>query len=277
MSTYVLVGGLRQGSPERRVVAAAMAPAVHSVQAWRFRVVPGLIEIRADIARFRTMTDPRARRARSVHLSSGAALFNLRLAAAQLGREPVVRLLPDHSRPGLLGTLRLAGPHRTTPFERRLYAATLKPAQVRQSATAPPPLTAAGTPGPRTAELAEAARLEGATLRRVPQAERVDEPGIESWLLSTPGDGPMAWLRAGQALQRVLLTAAAQSISVSFRDETSYETNHETSYKTRYETRYESPDRAQGEIPEATRPADEVGQAEHGETPQALIRLGQAI
>ena len=35
-------------------------------------------------------------------------------------------------------------------------------------------------------------------------------------VLTTGGDGPADWLRAGQALQRVLLTAALYGISASF-------------------------------------------------------------
>lgn len=35
-------------------------------------------------------------------------------------------------------------------------------------------------------------------------------------VLTTPGDRPLDWLRAGQALQRVLLVATAQGLSASF-------------------------------------------------------------
>lgn len=230
MSTYVLTGGIRQGSAERLVVAATMAPAIHGVQAWRFRVLPGRIEVQADPARFRTMTDPHGR---SVHVSCGAALLNLRLAAAQLGREPVVRLLPDRTRPSLLASVRLAGPHRTSPFERRLYAATMRPTPARRPYGDQPP------PQPVLNELAEAARLEAAHLH--PAAVN----GALAHVLTTQGDGPAEWLRAGQALQRVLLTSASHAISASYRYELTA-------------------------LPE---PRDV--RVESGEVPQALIQLGR--
>lgn len=206
MSTYVLAGGIKQGSPERRVVAATMAPAVHGIEAWRFRVVPGLIEVQADPTRFRTVEDPQGR---SLHISCGAALLNLRLAAAQLGREPVVRLLPHRSRPTLLATVRLAGPHRTAPFERLLYAATMRPVPEHTQ-----PYGDQRAPLPVLNELAEAARLEGTTLYPVGV-----EGGAATYVLTTRGDTPMSWLRTGQALQRMLLTAASRMVSTTFLHE----------------------------------------------------------
>ncbi len=198
MTSYVLSGGIQTTAAERHVVAAMMVPALHDVPAWRIKVVPGLIRVEADPRRFRTKDDPDGR---SVHLGCGAALLNLRLAAAQLGREPVVRLLPDRSAPTLLATVRLAGPHKIAPFERLLYATTLRPP--------PAPARDAHRPPPRPVvnELVEAARLEGAELSPI------------AWVLSTRGDGPVSWLRAGQALQRVVLTAAARAVAVSIRSE----------------------------------------------------------
>ena len=111
-------------SAERLVVAATMGPTIHDVHAWRFKVVPDLVEVHADPVRFRPVHDPAGR---GLYLGCGAALVNLRLAAAQLGHEAVVRLLPDAERPAVLATVRLAGRHRVTREERLLYAATLRP------------------------------------------------------------------------------------------------------------------------------------------------------
>ncbi|GAA4317235.1 hypothetical protein BJY14_008144 [Actinomadura luteofluorescens] len=193
-----------RASAERLVVAATMGPTVHDVHAWRFKVVSGLIEVHADPARFRPAHDPAGR---GLHLSSGAALVNLRLAAAQLGHEAVVRLLPDAGRPSVLASVRLAGRHRVSREERLLYAATLRPFRAGPSASgACPPL-------PVVDELAGEARLEGATLRRLP-------PGPNSAgqraVLTTRGDSRAEWLRAGQALQRLLLSASARSLAASF-------------------------------------------------------------
>ncbi|MEW2360269.1 hypothetical protein [Spirillospora sp. NPDC029432] len=173
-------------SAERLVVAATMGPAGHHVHAWRLTVVPGLIEVRADADRFPATGDPTGRR---LHLSCGAALVNLRLAAAQVGYEAVVRPLPDAGRPSLLAAVRLAGRRRITRAERLMYAATLRPFAPRRGGHQVLPF----------AELAEAARLEGAALRRC----------AGTAVLTTCGDSPADWLRAGQALQRVLLGSAA--------------------------------------------------------------------
>ncbi|WP_262402641.1 hypothetical protein [Actinomadura sp. CNU-125] len=172
------------------------------MHAWRLKVVPGLIEVRADRGRFRPTDDPGGR---GLHLGSGAVLVNLRLAAAQLGHAPVVRLLPDVERPTLLATVRLVGRHRVSRDERLLYAATLRP-------FAPP------VPGSRPSvsvvnELGEAARLEGARLHVLPAGPG---DGVRRALLTTRGDSPAEWLRAGQALQRVLLTGTVRSVSTSF-------------------------------------------------------------
>ncbi|TDB79041.1 hypothetical protein E1264_36045 [Actinomadura sp. KC216] len=66
-------------SAERLVVAATMGPTIHDVHAWRFTAVQGLIELHADPVRFRPPRDPLGR---NLHLGGGAALVNLRLAAA---------------------------------------------------------------------------------------------------------------------------------------------------------------------------------------------------
>lgn len=194
-----------RASVERLVVAATMGPTIHDVHAWRFKVVPGLIEVHADPVRFRPAHDPLGR---SLHLSSGAALVNLRLAAAQLGHEAVVRLLPDAARPSVLASARLAGRHRITREERLLYAATLRPFPADRPAAAARPSVASVN------ELGEAVRLEGAALHPLPTAQ---EAMTQRAVLTTYGDSPAEWLRAGQALQRLLLSGTARAVSISFR------------------------------------------------------------
>ncbi|MFC6887323.1 hypothetical protein [Actinomadura yumaensis] len=201
-----------RGSAERLVVAGTMAPTIHDVHAWRFKVTPELIEVHADPARFRPMDDPSGR---GLHLSCGAALVNLRLAAAQLGYAAVVRLLPDPERPAVLAAARLAGRHRVTRWERLLYAATLRPFPSNALVS----FDGRGRDGVDSRpsrrvmdELAGVAKLEGTELHVLPG----EESGSRRAVLTTRGDSRAEWLRAGQALQRVLLAGTARYVSTSF-------------------------------------------------------------
>jgi nitroreductase len=94
---------LTRQTAERLIEAATAAPSVHNSQPWRFvaRSADRAIEIYADPARTLRRGDPRGR---AVHIACGSALFNLRLAIAQAGHEPVARLLPSPRDPLLLAT-----------------------------------------------------------------------------------------------------------------------------------------------------------------------------
>jgi nitroreductase len=257
------------------LAAAVAAPSMHNTQPWRFRVrrESQTIELRADPARMLRYSDPDGR---AVHIACGAALFNLRLAAAVAGRQPVVTLLPDPGQPLLLATVGLAGPGRAQPAERELHAA------IARRHTNRGPFSGRPVPPGVLAELTEAARLEGAILHVLDRDETVrvlrlardaesdqladpayreelaqwaggarDRDGIPDSALgprSVDGRAPVRdfrpaqprprsyalfeqapqlavlsmrfgekadWLRAGQALQRVLLTGTGRGISAS--------------------------------------------------------------
>ena len=274
--------GRRSGEPHRpspRLVgelvrAAVAAPSMHNTQPWRFRVaVAGAtIELHADPARMLPVGDPDGRAA---HIACGAALLNLRVAAAVAGLKPAIRLLPDPDQPLLLAVIRLAGRHQPTRWERELYAAIWRRQTNRE------PFSRRAVPAGVRAELTEAASPEGATLafldrgeadrvlRLATEAERDlladpayraelarwaggerDRDGIPgsalgprspeggepvrdftperrrapiryAWfeehpqlaMLSAGPGGPRTWLAAGQALQRVWLTATCRGIA----------------------------------------------------------------
>jgi nitroreductase len=272
-------GAAALGAPPRRVIvrmlrAATAAPSMFNTQPWRFRYreADHTFELYADPARALRYSDPQGR---GVHIACGAALFNLRLAIAASGREPVVRLLPRPHEPLLLATVRIAGRYRQRSTERELYV------NIGKRHSSKEPFSDRQVPPGVLAELVEAAALEGATLhvlgpvaaRRVldltAHADRFlrEQPGyraeIAQWVggkrerdgvpdsatgprvadgslplrdfslgrppdqvryarfeahpqlavLSTRFASAADWLRAGQALQRILLLATARGLS----------------------------------------------------------------
>lgn len=261
---------------EKLIAAAVAAPSLHNTQPWRYRLDPGTstIEVRAATERTLRHTDPVGR---ALHVSVGAAVFNLRVAVAHFGWEPVVRLLPRPAEPDLLGSVRLAGP---LPGGLRhgqdLYDAVWR----RHSSRLP--FSGRAIPAGVLAELGEAAAAEGADLvvpgvnetRRILQltaegewlttadpARRAEnrtwvrdgapdgmpgavlgprdasghlpvrdfaalrpahvrpaaafEPHPVIAVLSTRHDRRADWLRAGQALENVLLTGTTHRVRAS--------------------------------------------------------------
>lgn len=98
---------------EKLITAAVAAPSIHNTQPWRYRLDAdtSTIEVRTAPDRALLHTDPTGR---ALHISVGAAVFNLRVAVAHFGWEPVVHLLPKPSEPDQLASVRLAGPSRGT-------------------------------------------------------------------------------------------------------------------------------------------------------------------
>jgi len=266
-------------TPPRRLVhellrAAVAAPSLHNTQPWRFRVRDSgsVIELLADPARMLPAADPGGRAA---HIACGAALFNLRMAAAVAGLRPDIALLPDPARPLLVAEVRLAGTRQAAaPWERELHAAIARRQTNRE------PYSTRPVPPDTRAELAEAASAEAAILHFLDRDEALrvrrlaadaelylladpayraevarwvgsprDNDGIpdsalgptspeggqpvrrfvpgrprpvryarfeespQLAVLSVRAGGARDWLAAGQALQRVWLTATSRGIS----------------------------------------------------------------
>ncbi len=264
------------------VADAVTAPSMHNAQPWRFSYTrhSRTFMLSADLERAMPHADPTTR---GLHLGCGAALLNLRVAAAHVGHRTSTALLPDPHTPALLATLRLDAPHehgdeslpglhpairdRHTsryPFtDRQIPKATrqaLTEAAAREGAqltflTAPhrdtvldlithaegynrmdddrdaeqrrwTHDTAAGPPvddgipdyafGPRKRAGAMPVR-DFAGRHTAPDRAYADfekHPQLAS--LSTVGDTPDDWLRAGQALERVLLVATLRGLVSSF-------------------------------------------------------------
>ena len=263
------------GIIRRLIDAAGAAPSIHNTQPWRFRAAGDVIEVHGDPDRMLWVADPRGR---ALHLSCGAALFNLRLAIRMMGAKPLVWPLPDpDGEPTLLASVRLADGRPATPQERELFEAIT----LRHTSRAP----FSGHPIPEAVQigLEQQAGFEFALLRLLsahdaavvlelaaaadrklaanfdhrtelghwigiagddgiparalgshpdrepapvrdfsyasqatplPAATFEQQPQLA--VLSTAQDKPADWLRAGQALQRVLLTATTNGVATSF-------------------------------------------------------------
>jgi hypothetical protein len=275
MTESVMTGRLSRAELDGVVRWAAFAPSILNVQPWGFVATDDSIELHRDSSRTLPVLDPRHR---ALTISCGAALFNLRVAIAALGRQAHVQVLPDPSILTLLATVHVYGSAVPSSTELRLYDAV-----PRRSTTRLPFVDQPIAPESVVA-MQDAAQAEHATLRVLPTdeavrvtqlvrqadfAQRLDlevRGEVAAWtarpvgsvdglpdnvlgpaprdpsslvrdfamgrpvvhrptvdferettlaILSTDADDIGAWMRAGQALERVWLEATAAGLSVS--------------------------------------------------------------
>lgn len=263
------------------VADAVTAPSMHNAQPWYFRYArhSRTFTLSADLERAMPQADPTTR---GLHLGCGAALLNLRVAAAHAGHQTSTTLLPDPQAPALLAVIRLDDSHEPVdeslpglypalrdrhtsrfPFSERQIPEDVRAALTRAAAGEGAQLTFLTTPHRDTVlDLIQHAegynRMDAARedeQRRWTHDTSSEEPtaGIPDRAfgpvkrggsaptrdfagrhavsgrayadferhpqlasLSTTSDGPADWLRAGQALERVLLLATLQGITSSF-------------------------------------------------------------
>ena len=260
------------------LTAATSAPSLHNSQPWSFDLHDDRLTIYADPSRQLTRTDPAGR---SLLISCGAALFNVRVAAEHLGFHPRVRLLPDADDQTLVASIRFG--------RRQVHVAGLAGyyRAVEARRTNRLPFHDRSIPHAALASMGEAARAENALLRiyddpdevariveLLHEADRAEahDPAVrverQAWIggpqradgipvrslgprpsaptapfrdlgrgvdvsresarfeqaptvaiLSTRHDERLDWVRAGQALQRVLLEATRAGLAASFMNQ----------------------------------------------------------
>ncbi|TCO47132.1 hypothetical protein EV646_106372 [Kribbella antiqua] len=197
--------------------AAVAAPSLHNSQPWKFRFRGSVVEVHRDRERELPAEDPNGR---MLFLSLGAAILNLRVGAAQLGFGAAARNVLDRRRPDLVAEVDLLAPD---------------PEMEQLRVLAPAVHERRSNRGPYTEQRLsdELCRLLDltATLERA-ELVWLDAPARLKWLrlatdgngfeqdpqiavLSTRYDGPVEWLRAGQAMQRVLLVATARGVATT--------------------------------------------------------------
>lgn len=99
---------------------AILAPSGHNSQPWLFRVRDAHLEIYADRTRALPVVDPHDR---SLTMSCGSALFNLRMAARHFGYDAAYELCPDPAHHDLLATFALGERKPPTHEENTLFGA----------------------------------------------------------------------------------------------------------------------------------------------------------
>jgi nitroreductase len=259
---------------------AVLAPSRHNTQPWFFEIEGDELRVYMDRSRKLPAADPDGR---ELVMACGAALTNLRLAAAHFGHATSVELIGPARPDGLLARVRLEERSASTPQVEEMFRA------IPARRTNRLPLDGREPPVGLVTALLREARVEGAWLRAVDDAERrgvaeiVAQAGAEIWassryraelagwtrsngtsrrdgvpgwahgmsdaaallrpllvrltdpsrneadrdrrrvlsarallVLSTPRDGIEEWVRAGEALQRVLLRATAAGLFASY-------------------------------------------------------------
>lgn len=256
------------------VLQAVRAPSSHNTQPWRFRVGEHAVDLLADRTRALPVNDPHDR---ELTISCGAALMNLRIAAAHAGFGVDVRLLPSAADPDWLARVQIVDGATPRADEAALFASIPRRATYRKHFLQQPVEAEA------VARLVEAAVAEQASLRPIVSeidrhniAGLVAEGDARQWadpewrrelaawmhprgrgdglplpgvavpvaqlvvrrfdmggsigtkdrdlaegspllaLVATDGNATLDWLAAGQALQRVLLTACDLGLQASY-------------------------------------------------------------
>jgi nitroreductase len=208
------------------VRTAVAAPSLHNAQPWRFRHdrATDSVQVRADQAL--RLADPTGWGTR---IALGAVTYNLTLAFAVAGWPMQVAWLPSNTDPDLYAVLTPGPARAATSEEDRLYRAIPRRHSHRATFYPEPVPALARTEILRAAraelawiELVTGAAAVAAVAQIVQTAQQVlrREPGQvaalrAAWtdevdplvaVLGTPGDLAVDHLRAGYALQRVLLT-----------------------------------------------------------------------
>lgn len=216
-SSLLPVGPLQPDQVEAILRAAEQAPTWGGGRPWKLICHPSSFQMLLSGETGAAGATPRQL------VLCGMALFNLRLAIQTRGVEVVIELMPDLDRPDLLATIRIEGV-RPVSAEQLMLAAEMprvdSQVEVFAGDTSPAPLAAEFRHAART-EQAWAAIMSGSQLVDL---QRLTGTGQESALagpeplfmvVGTLTDDAVSRLRAGKALQRILLIASRNGLAAT--------------------------------------------------------------
>ncbi|MDX6263349.1 MAG: hypothetical protein QOH84_5037 [Kribbellaceae bacterium] len=144
------------------LAAAVAAPSMHNTQPWRFEVNGTVIDVFLDGSRALPTEDPTGR---AMRIAAGAAVFNLRCAAAHLELGSGYGLSPNPSEPDLVARIVLEDAQQVDPALKQLYR------QVERRHTSRLPARPAPPASDSRIALMLAAATEGAELTWLPKAD----------------------------------------------------------------------------------------------------------
>jgi hypothetical protein len=189
---------------------------------------------------------------REVMVSCGAALLNMRIALRHFGRRDDVQLLPDPRNPSIVARIRAGRAAAETPRDRQMFYAidrrhtvhgtlsgAVTDALVEQCRTEAQVygawLHCITAPADREAiadlvfeahvaagdidDLPACDDWHGTTLAESATVRRMVRHAPVLMLLGTYGDDPAHWIAAGEALEAVLLAAAAHETFAAFANQ----------------------------------------------------------
>jgi nitroreductase len=188
--------------------AALDAPSIFNTQPWRWQVDGATLRLWADRERQLMVADPQAR---LLTISCGVALHHARVALAAAGHQPAVQRLPDPGETDLLAEVRIAGRHEPNGSQVRLKEAIRLRRTDRRAFHR-------GVPAKAATMLVDAAESEQTHLHLIRPGEVAgpyNDLGAQYAVFFTDQDGPLDWIRAGEALSAVLLTATALGLGTA--------------------------------------------------------------
>ncbi|HEY3737045.1 MAG TPA: nitroreductase family protein [Jatrophihabitans sp.] len=222
----------------RAAILAAQAASIANSQPWHFDLYDGRIDVLVERSRQLPVYDPVGRQLSS---SVGCAVFNARVALAAGGHGARVMLAPDPSRPELMARIESSPTAPLEPIgylhdqiERRAPAGDDFALRVLPPHLRPVIDNAAAAEGARTVWVKSLEQLmllaqvtkQAATIQETELGGLTDAPFFHElstyWtpmetapvgsvlILCSKDDTVPSWLRAGQALQRVLLELTAE-------------------------------------------------------------------